>query len=201
MTTVEEALVRPEAGATGRADHAAVRTLRPYRSWAAVVVGGVLVGVTGLAAAEVISALAGSPVTVLPVDQAGEHASTARWSDPAVQVASAVLVLISLLLIALALLPGWGRGAEWHPHDPAFAAGVSRGALRRTLAAAAREVDGVHDARVTLTRQRVKVRADAEAHRAAEVSPAIQNAVERKIVELSLIREPKVRVHVRCAKA
>ncbi|KUP98432.1 DUF6286 domain-containing protein [Thermobifida cellulosilytica] len=199
MTTVEEVLGRSESGTAGRADHAAVRTLRPYRSWAMVAVGGVLVAVTGLAAAEVVSALAGSPLSLLPVDRAGEQA--ARWSNPAVQAASAVLMLVSLLLIALALVPGWGRGATWQPQDPAFAAGMSRGALRRILAAAACEVDGVRDARVTLTRQRVKVRADAEAHRAAEVTPAVQSAVERKLVELALAGEPKVRVHVRPAKA
>ncbi|MEY9215482.1 hypothetical protein NI17_014655 [Thermobifida halotolerans] len=196
MTTVEEVLGRSETSSTGRADRVAVRTFRPYRSWAALVAGGLLVTVTGLAAAEVISALVGSPLSLLPVDRTAEYTSGARWSDPAVQVASAVLVLVSLLLIALALVPGWGRGMAWHPHDPAFVAGVSRATLRRTLAAAAREVDGVRDARVTLTRRRVKVRVDTETHRAAELSSAIQQAVEHKIVELSLVREPRVRVQV-----
>lgn len=199
MTAVEEVLTRPETGTNGSADQAAVRTPRPYRSWAVVVVGGVLVTVTGLAAAEVISALAGSPVSLLPVGQAGDTPA-ARWSDPAVHVASAVLVLISLLMIALALLPGWGRGDVGHPHDLTFAAGVSRGALRRILTTAACEVDGVREARVSVFGQRVKVRAAAEAHRIAEVTAEVHNAMERKIGELSLLKEPKIRVAVRCVK-
>src|SRR5690606_32783506 len=84
------------------------------------------------------------------------------------------------------------------PHDLTFAAGVSRGALRRILTTAACEVDGVREARVSVFGQRVKVRAAAEAHRIAEVTAEVHNAVERKIGELSLLKEPKIRVAVRC---
>lgn len=201
MTTMEEALSRPGPSAARRTDRIAVHTFRPYRSWPVLAAGGVLVAVAGVAAAEVISALVGSPLSPLSVDRATEYAAEARWSAPTVRVASGVLTLIGLLLIALALLPGGNRWLASHPRDPGLVAGLSRGALRRSLATAVREVEGVRGARVALGRHRVRVRVEAAPDGDAEVSSTVHGVVERKITELALAREPRIDVDVRRPRA
>ncbi|WP_285759547.1 DUF6286 domain-containing protein [Nocardiopsis ansamitocini] len=201
MTTVEEALSRPDPVVARRADRVAVHTFRPYRSWPAFIAGAVIMGVAGLAAVEVISALAGSPLSLLPVDRATGYAGSARWADPTVKIASGVLALIGLVLISLALVPGRGHWLALRTEDPAFVVGLSKGALRRALAAAACEVDGVRSAHVTLGRRRVAVRAHTELRRSDELPGLVREAVRRRLGDLAPVRELNVRASVRYAKA
>ncbi|GAA3763580.1 DUF6286 domain-containing protein [Salinactinospora qingdaonensis] len=201
MTTVEDALGRPDPVTAKRANRVAVHTFRPRRSWPALLVGLVVAGVAGLAAAEVISALIGRPFTGLPFQQAAEYAGEARWSDPAVQLASLVLALIGLVLISLALVPGRGRWLPLRTDDPALVVGLSRPALRRALSVAAREVDGVRSVQVRLGRRRVGVWAYTELRGDEELPDLLRQAVERRLADLAPLRELKVRTRVRYAKA
>ncbi|GAA3753239.1 hypothetical protein HDA32_004492 [Spinactinospora alkalitolerans] len=201
MTTVEEALSRPDPGVARRARRVAVHTFRPYRSWPAFIAGALLMVVAGLAAAEVISALVGSPLRLLPFERAAGYAGGARWSDPTVQVASGVLALIGLVLISLALVPGRGRWTALRTEDPNLVVGLSKSGLRRALAAAACDVDGVRSAHVKVGRSRVKVRAHTELRRDEELPEQVRSAVRQRVAELAPVRELKVRTQVRYAKA
>lgn len=201
MTTVEEALSRPDAVAAKRGDGTVVRTLWPYRSWLVFVIGAVLAAVTAVAVVEVVSALAGSPLSLLPVgDRAPDYASGARWSDPTVRAASVLLALVGLVLISLALLPGRGHWLALRTDDPMLAAGLSRKALREVLAGAACELEGVRGARVTLGRRRARVRVDAERCVPEELPSAVRAVVEQRVAELALVQELKIRVSVRRGK-
>ncbi|MGI5120606.1 DUF6286 domain-containing protein [Marinactinospora thermotolerans] len=201
MTTVEDALTRPDPATTRRARRVAVHTFRPRRSWPAFIVGALIVAVAGLAAAEVISTLVGSPLRILPVDKAADYAGSARWNDPSVQVASAVLALIGLVLISLALVPGRGRWTVLRTDDPALVVGLSRAGMRRALTAAACEVDGVRGASVRVGRRRVKVRAETVLRHAGDLPAQVRAAVQGRLDELDPVRKPKVRAQVRYAKA
>ncbi|GAB3457104.1 hypothetical protein GCM10027570_39320 [Streptomonospora sediminis] len=201
MTTVEDALGRPDPAAARRARRVAVHTFRPRRSWPALIVGALVLGIAALAAAEVASALAGAPMRTAVTSTAGEYAAGARWSDPVVQIASAVAALIGLVLIAVAVVPGRGRFTALRTDDPALVVGLSRSALRRTLAAAARNVGGVRKAHVSVGRHRVRVRVHTDLREAPELRGEVAAAVQSRLSRLAPIYGFKVTAHVRYAKA
>src|SRR5690625_7355325 len=109
MTTVEEALGHPDQGIDRKARRVAVHTFRPRRSWPAIITGLIVLVLAVVSAAEVIAALAGNPLRLLPVGAATEYATTTTWSEPSVQIAAAGLARIGLARIVLALVPGKGR--------------------------------------------------------------------------------------------
>ncbi|MFC4560370.1 alkaline shock response membrane anchor protein AmaP [Nocardiopsis mangrovi] len=204
MTTVEDTVGRGHPGTVHRSRRTAVRTFRPRLSWPATIVGLVLLSVAGVAAAEVISALAGPPMRT-PVAAPGvDYAATARWSDPSVQIASGVLALIGLVLIVVALLPV--RGGRWtvlRTDDPALVVGLSKSALRATLASAAHRVSGVRSARVSVRcrRVRVRVRVHTDPGDCAALRAEVAEAVRQRLSDLSPLYGLTVSTRVRNAKA
>ncbi|RCV51487.1 hypothetical protein [Marinitenerispora sediminis] len=106
MTTVEDTLSRAEPPAVESAN----RRFRSRPSWASVLGGAVLVLVAGLAAAEVIAALAGLSPRAAGGDPAG-LAGENQWHDPVVRLSSWVVALIGLAPIVLAL--GSGLRRRW----------------------------------------------------------------------------------------
>ncbi|WP_435105524.1 DUF6286 domain-containing protein [Nocardiopsis synnemataformans] len=200
MTTVEEVLGRPDQGVDRRARRVAVHTFRPRRSWPAVITGLVILLVAIVAAAEVISALAGSPLGLIPVGAASGYAATTTWSMPSVQIASAVLALIGLALIVAALAPGRGRWTALRTDDPALVVGLTRPALRRAVAAAAEGVSGVDGVHVTVRGNRIRVHARTGMRRSAGLPAEVTAAVERRLEELAPLRSMRIATHVRYAE-
>ncbi|RKS10476.1 hypothetical protein DFP74_6243 [Nocardiopsis sp. Huas11] len=200
MTTVEEVLGRPDQGVERKATRVAVHTFRPRRSWPAVITGLAILLVAVVAAAEVISALAGSPLGLIPVGRAGEFAATTTWSQPSVQIASAVLALIGLALIVLALAPGRSRWTALRTGDPALVVGLTRPALRRAVSAAAQEVGGVESAHVVVRGHRLRVHVRTGMRTSEGLAEGVTAAVERRLEELAPLRSMRIVTHVRHAE-
>ncbi|PSK92263.1 hypothetical protein CLV63_11820 [Murinocardiopsis flavida] len=201
MTTVEDAVRRPDPGTSRKARRTAVHTFRPRRSWPAFLVGAVVAVIAVLAATEVISALVGSPLRVVALDRAADYAGGARWNEPGVRIASAVLAVIGLVLLGLALVPGSGGHLPLRTDDPELVVGLSRPGLRRALAAAARDVDGVRHAHVRVGRRRVTVRATTHLRGAPGMRDAVGAAVQRRLAELDPLRTFTVRARITFSKA
>ncbi|WP_017601958.1 DUF6286 domain-containing protein [Nocardiopsis lucentensis] len=200
MTTVEEALGRPDQGVDRRAKRVAVHTFRPRRSWPAVMTGAVILVLAVVSAAEVISALAGSPLRMIPVGAATDYAETTTWSEPSVQIASAVLAAIGLALIVIALAPGNGRWTALRTDDPALVVGLTRPALRRTVSSAAQEVSGVDSVHVVLRGQRIRVHVRTGTPDWEGLPAEVTAAVERRLEELAPLRSMRIVTHVRYAE-
>ncbi|MBB6174890.1 hypothetical protein HNR23_004950 [Nocardiopsis mwathae] len=197
MTTADAEGRAPDPGVAEQARRAAVRAFRPYRMWPTVVAAVLLLAVAGAAASQVISALAGVPLGIPIVDTAARQVGDARWDDPEVQVASAVLALIGLLLIVVALLPGEGRWAALRTDDPDLLVGLSRTALRRTLTAAVLGAGGVESARVVVRRRRIRVRVRTELAETEELRAAVTAAVEERLADIAPLRPYRLTVDVR----
>ena len=198
MTTVEEALGRPDQSAAARrARRVAVHTFRPRRSWPAVITGLLVLALAVVAAAEVIAALAGTPLRLFPVGPAAGYAETATWSEPSVQIASAVLALIGLLLIVLALAPGSGHWTALRTDDPALVVGLTRSALRRAVAAAAHGVSGVDGADVTVRGNRLRVHVRTGLRDSSDLPEQVTRAVEERLAELAPLRNMRINTDVR----
>ncbi|MBB6120752.1 DUF6286 domain-containing protein [Nocardiopsis algeriensis] len=200
MTTVEEALGRPDTGADRRARRVAVHTFRPRRSWPAVITGFTVLVVAVVAAAEVVSALAGSPLGLIPVRPAAAYAQSTTWSQPSVRIASAVLALIGLALIAVALTPGQSRWIPLRTDDPALVVGLTRPALRRAVATAAREISGVDGVAVAVRGNRIRLHVRTCLREAEGLPAEVTAAVERRLTELAPLRSLRISTHVRYAE-
>lgn len=200
MTTVEEALGRPDQGIDRKARRVAVHTFRPRRSWPAVITGLLVLALAVVSAAEVIAALSGSPLRLIPVGAATEYATTATWSEPSVQIASAVLAFIGLALIVLALVPGKGRWMALRTDDPALVVGLTRSALRRAVASAAHGVGGVDGVNVSVRGNRMKVHVTTGLRDSEGLPAEVTAAVQRRLEELAPLRNMRIHTYVRHAE-
>lgn len=200
MTTVEEALGHPDQGIDRKARRVAVHTFRPRRSWPAVITGLLVLALAVVSAAEVIAALAGSPLRLIPVGAATEYATTTTWSEPSVQIASAVLALIGLALIVLALVPGKGRWMALRTDDPALVVGLTRPALRRAVASAAHGVGGVDGVNVSVRGNRIKVHVNTGLRDSEGLPAEVTAAVQRRLEELAPLRNMRINTYVRHAE-
>ncbi|MEC3894226.1 DUF6286 domain-containing protein [Nocardiopsis alba] len=200
MTTVEEVLGRPVQEVDRRAKRVAVHTFRPRRSWPAVITGLVILAVAVIAAAEVIAALAGNPLRLIPVGPATDYATTTTWSEPSVLIASAVLALIGTALIVVALVPGRGRWTALRTDDPAFVVGLTRPALRRAVSAAAQEISGVEHAHVTVRGNRLRIHVRTGMRDARGLPTQVTRSVEHRLAELAPLRSMRITTHVRYAE-
>lgn len=155
MTTLQHLLPGVAAVARESPLRRSNRVLRPARTPAAVTVAALLAAGSGLVAAEIVTALWGRPLGLVPVDRAVTVASTSTWADLA--PAGLVLALAGTALLLLAVVPGRARLVPVETTDPLIVIGVTRSGLRHTLRAAARRVEGVERARVRLRRGRIEV--------------------------------------------
>ena len=184
------------ARAEGRARRAAARAFRPRRALPALLAGAAVLAASGAVAADLVSALLGSPLHLLPRGVL-PAAAGARWGDLPVRAACAGAVLLGLVLLGAAVLPGRGRWLALRTGDPDLAMGVSRGGARHLLAAEASRVDGVHRARVALRGRRVRVRARVRRYRGREAADEVRAAVQRRLDGLDPLRAMRVRARVR----
>lgn len=121
-----------------------------------------------------------------------------RWQDSVVLVVAIVAIVLGALLILGALLPPRRRLVELTGTDDAAPIGVTRRSIRRSLAAAAQDVDGVGSARLTLTRRRVKVRASTTLRHTDGLDERVVAKVESRLAALAT-RTPRS-VHVTLAE-
>ncbi|RNL85493.1 DUF6286 domain-containing protein [Halostreptopolyspora alba] len=200
MTTVEDALSRPEPVAVRCGSRLADHTLRPRRPWPVVLTGALVLALAVVVATEVVSGLAGHPLHMLPFERSGGSAHETGWSEPPMLGASVMLAVFGLVLIALALLPAWGRWTVLGTEDPGLLVGMERTALRDTVAAAARNVDGVRGVRVSVGRNGVRVRVRADPQSATSLREDVTVAAERRLAELGPFRALTVVTKVRRPK-
>lgn len=184
-----------------RAAHrVAVRTFRPRRSLAAVVVSTVTVLVAGLAAAEVISSLAGAPLRFVPLDTVSEPAVHAHWNSPEMLFGSAVSAVVGLYLLLTALIPGVSSHMVLRTDDRDLAVGLSQRGLRRVVEHAARDVDGVTEVHARVRNRSVRVVARTPERPDPELRTRVASAVRERVAELAPARPVRVRTRIRRVK-
>jgi hypothetical protein len=175
---------------------------RPRRTAPAVVTALALLGVCVLTAISVIQLLAGSR-PLISYAAIADLAHTTRWDSLGVAVAAGVVMLVGLVLLFTAVLPGRPTVVPLLATDTGAAidAGASRRSLRSTLRAAVHAVDGVTAAKLTLRRRTVT--AVVRTHRTTPegLTEAVHAAIERRLDQVSPATRPAVRVRVVAPKS
>jgi Family of unknown function (DUF6286) len=122
-----------------------------------------------------------------------------RWDTRAVQVWSAILIVIGLLVLALELKPPRVTRLRLHAGHQATDAALTRGGLAGALRAAATSIDGITGAAVTVRRGRalVSARAAARGRTAADaLKQPVTDAVRSRLDGLDMNHPPHLKVRV-----
>ncbi len=187
----------PRHSSSRAAQHAAKRAFRPRRTVPAVVAAAVLFGAGGLAAAGIIAALVGSSLGFLPSQAVTALVRQTSWSSPIFLAVSAAVAAVGVVMIMIATVPGRPRLVALATHAPHLVAGATRASVRRVLARAATEVDGVADARVKLRRRRVAVRATSRLRDTSGLAGQVHAAVEDRLGAVAPLQPMRVKVRAR----
>jgi hypothetical protein len=122
-----------------------------------------------------------------------------RWNQVVIQVWSAILIVIGVLILALELKPRRVNRLPLRSGEEATDAAVTRSGLAGTLRAAAAGVDGISAAAVVVRRGRARVTATAAA-RGRPATEALQQpvtqALHERLEELDLRHPPRLKVRV-----
>lgn len=102
----------------------------------------------------------------LSYDSIARHLHDLTWDDPLVAAAALVAVVLGVLLLLAAVLPGRATVLPLSSGDPPdrIDGGVRRKDLSAVLRAAANSIAGVHSARVRIRRHTVTVTARTDLH-------------------------------------
>lgn len=170
---------------------------RPRRTIPAAATALVLLSVCVLTAISVIQLLTGQR-PLISYAAIADLAHTTRWDNLVVAIASGVVMLIGLVLLLAAILPGRPTVIPLlaTDTDATIDAGASRGSLRTTLRAAANAVDGVTATKLKLRRRTVT--AVVRTHRTTPegLTEAVRAAISHRLDQISPATRPEVRVRV-----
>jgi hypothetical protein len=170
---------------------------RPRRTIPAAVTALALLAVCVLTAISAIQLLADQR-PLISYAAIADLAHTTHWDSLAVTAAAGLVVLIGLILLLTAILPGRPTVIPLRATDTGAAmdAGASRRSLHSTLRAAANAVDGVTATTLTL-RQRT-VTAAVRTHRTTPegLAEAVRAAINHRLDQISPATRPAVRVRV-----
>lgn len=182
---------------------------RSRRTIPAAVTALILLGVCVLTAISAIQLLAGQR-PLISYAALADLAHTTRWDSLAVAAVAGLVMLIGLILLLTAILPGRPTVIPLRANDSGAAsdtgtaldtgtaidAGASRRSLRSTLRAAADAVDGV--TATTLTLRRRTVTAAVRTHRTTPegLAEAVRAAISHRLDQVSPATRPAVRVRV-----
>jgi hypothetical protein len=170
---------------------------RPRRTIPAAVTALALLSVCVLTAISAIQLLADQP-PLISYAAIADLAHTTHWDSLAVTAAAGLVILIGLILLLTAILPGRPTviPLQATATGTAIDAGASRRSLHSTLRTAANAVDGV--TATTLTLRHRTVTAAVRTHRTTPegLAEAVRAAINHRLDQISPATRPAVRVRV-----
>jgi hypothetical protein len=171
------------------------RAFRPSRGLPATVAALALLGIGGLTAVHVVSALLGLPVKLVPYERWARWASATPWNDSRVLAVASALALIGLVLLLIAVVPGRGRMIALRTGDPDLVVGLPRRALARALRARANQVDGVRSAGARMRGWHADVSVRTDLRDTTALGDRVRGAVEDELARLA--PDHRVSLHLR----
>lgn len=171
---------------------------RPRRVAPAVVVAVVLLAAAVAVAVSLIQNLSHSSEFVR-YDSVATRLHDTTWHSHAVLGAGIGAVVIGVVLLAAALLPGRRVVVALEPED-GMAAGIARRSLDGALADAAASVAGLESARVRRTRKHIRVYGRAAHPDHADLEQTVDAAVSDRLARIAPRSAPPVSTHLRTSR-
>jgi hypothetical protein len=165
-----------------------------------------ILGLAGLAfgilvVAEVIAAALGRPAVALPYSPAAAFLREHPWSAGPVITIAAVLLGVGLLLLIAELKPRRRTHLVLRPQDPQVRATLPTGSVARVLEDAAVQTPGIQRARATVSRRRARLQLHVAVRDAAEIARRAEDNARSALVDLELLRAPRLVVRTRQDKS
>ena len=168
---------------------------RPSRTVPAGIVAVVLLALGGLTAVAAVARLVNGAWPGQVTGPAGSVASL-TWGSTAVVVATAVLVVLGVVLLVAGLKPGGFRSARLRgpSGDPAAETDyvISGSALARLAVAAADRVDGVDRVHASADGRRVRVRVTTSSEHAGAIRDQVVQRVRESLAATGVDPAPRV---------
>lgn len=168
---------------------------RPSRAIPAAVLALILSAVCVIVVLSLVQSLTGARELVAWAGIENRLRETV-WTDGWVAGFGIAAVLVGIVLLGLAVLPGRPVVLPLVADD-GIAAGVTRRGLRTALRAAAQSVEGVHSARVALRRRKVRVVVRTSRAHPAELADAVRAAVDERIGRIGPRSSPRISLRLR----
>ncbi|WP_026549662.1 DUF6286 domain-containing protein [Arthrobacter sp. Br18] len=130
-----------------------------------------------------------------------EDVASLAWDSPALWTTAIILILIGLVLLLTAILPGKHNTARIQGPDSAdehfSETAMSRRGVARLAVAHVDQTDGVDSSTVKATAKKVDVHVRTPLHDAGNLSEQLTSSLTRKLQDVGLNPTPKVSVRVR----
>lgn len=120
-----------------------------------------------------------------------------QWNDTAALGAGVAAVLLGLLLLLAALLPGKPTVL---PLTGDVDAGVTRRSLRNALQSAAGSVDGVSKAKLKLGRRTIVARIRTDRTNTAGLTDAVRAALDRRLDQVTPVTRPAMKIQLHATR-
>jgi hypothetical protein len=121
------------------------------------------------------------------------------WTHWSVVLGGSVAVVVGLVLLYAALVPGKPVVVPLSPADEHVDVGASRRSLGRTLRASVSSVDGVTTTKLKQGNKKVTAKVRTNRVDADGLTEAVRSAVELRLDRIAPLARPSVRVRVRVA--
>lgn len=143
---------------------------------------------------EVVLAALGRPPGLVDDGAARDELARRQWDDPMVILGWVSLLVLGASLLSVALAAGRQRSIAMDSGTEGASLSVRRRSLERYLAGVATAQPGVHRAKVSVTRGRIRVQADTTRLDEQDVHARVQQAVSARVRSLSLQPDRNVSV-------
>jgi hypothetical protein len=172
---------------------------RPRRSTPAVLTALVLLAACVLVTVVAIQMIIGEPEWV-GYRSVATTLHDMHWNDLSTALAGGVLVLVGLLLLLAAILPGAPTVVPLNGDPAGMDSGATRRSLRTTLHAAASTVDGVTAAKLRLGRRKVAAVVRTNRTNATGLDDAVRAAIEHRLDQINPANRPIPTVKVQTTR-
>ncbi|MET7860075.1 DUF6286 domain-containing protein [Streptomyces sp. NPDC005318] len=169
---------------------------RPRRTIPAALTALVLLAVCVLLAVVAIQLIIGqSPL--ITYRSVTDTLHSTHWNDTIVLIAGGTLVLLGLLLLLAALLPGKPTVL---PLTGDVDAGVARRSLRHALQHAVASVDGVSRVKLKLGRRTIVARIRTHRTDTAGLTDAVHAALDQRLDQVGPLTRPAMKIKLRATR-
>ncbi|MEC3975644.1 DUF6286 domain-containing protein [Amycolatopsis sp. H20-H5] len=172
---------------------------RPRRSTPSALVALVLLAACAFVAVVLIQRLIGERPW-LSYETAASRVHATAWQDLPVLIGGGAAVVIGLLLLFAAILPGRPTVLPLVSGADHVDTGATRTSLRTSLRGAVASVDGVSSAKVKLGRKKVVAKVGTNRTTTDGMADAVREAVGKRLDEVAPLTRPRVRVRVSSAR-
>ncbi|HEV7978593.1 DUF6286 domain-containing protein [Amycolatopsis sp.] len=170
---------------------------RPRRSTPATLTAVVLLAACAVVAVVAIQTILGE-TPWLSYKTAADALHGARWNDLIPALAGGGAVLLGVVLLLTAFLPG---RLTVLPLEGELDSGASRRSYRSTLRTAASTVDGVSGAKLKLKRRKVFAKVTTGRTTTDGLADAVRAAIEHRLDQITPALRPTVKVKVHAARS